>query len=318
MNRVNILTAHCVQGAEPLADVALPSVPVTVTYRSRTADQDAYNEASEDSHVMPLHDGRPCRDRFQLDKSGFELCTLDASISASWANGESVAKHVYPVAQKCIAQATGAFKVIAFDHILRDPNQKDIPFLGSPIARAHNDYSVRSGFTRARQLLEPYCKTTETLDNILKSRFAIINFWFPLETVTEMPLAMCEWNSVSPSDVRTIHFDYGHRTGETYTVHYNPAHRWVYYSQMQPNEAILLKTFDSSEDVARFAVHSAVPYRELGYPEKPRRSLEVRCLVFYEELPEDVASQFVAPHLLLGYSESRQVKMTVLPPSDKW
>lgn len=330
MKRVNILTAHCVQGAAALEDVALQSRTVKVTYSKE--QQDEYS-----AHIMALNDGRQNLDSFSLDKSGFQLFTLDSPIkhplSTSWADGKSVAKYIYPVAEKSIAQATGAPRVLAFDHALRDPNVLDkeenagikrddpnaTPFLGAPINAAHNDYTVRSGHTRTRQLLEPYFKSTKTLDDVLKGRFAIINFWYPLETVTEMPLAMCEWGSVEPPDVQTIHFDYGHRTGEVYRVRHNPAHNWVYYSKMQPNEALLLKTFDSSDKVAQFAVHSAVPYREPGVPEKPRRSLEVRCLVFYDaDLPQDVTSQFVAPHIKLGYSESRACKTTVLPPSEDW
>lgn len=335
MKRVNILTAHCVQGATAFTDEALPSVMIPVTYRKG----DLPDETS--SHDMALHDGRPFPDRFSLDTSGFQLCGLDAPLSASFTDMQSVSKHVYPVAQALVAQATGACKVLAFDHSLRDQGllQKEadagikrhdpqaVPFVGAPVQMAHNDYTVRSGFTRARQLLEPYCKSTKVVDDILKGRFAIVNFWYPLETVTETPLALCEWGSVSPRDVRTVHLDYGyvdygngpfHRTGETYGVHHNPSHKWVYYSRMQPNEALLFKQFDSSEKVARFALHSAVQHKEPGEPAKPRRSLEVRCLVFYDGLPEDIASQFVAPHIKMGYAESQSLKRTILPLSNQW
>ena len=34
-------------------------------------------------------------------------------------------------------------------------------FLEMPLGHVHGDYTVRSGFTRARQLLEPYCTAKE-------------------------------------------------------------------------------------------------------------------------------------------------------------
>lgn len=326
MKRVNTLIAHCVQSGVAEGEPTLPSVPVSVRYRS--------DNGEDDVRLMALHDGRPSRESFSLDAAGFQLLSLDAPISAPWADGQSVGKLVYPQAEKYIAQATGASKVLVFDHALRDPtvlqpeedagiardDPRATPFLGRPGDLAHNDYTVRSGFTRARQILEPY-GTTEAVNRALQGRFAIINFWYPLETVTDMPLAMCTWDSSCPADVSTVHIDYGHRTGETYRVHHNPAHKWVYFSQMSGNEALLLKTFDSSEEVARFALHSAVPHKEPVAHVKPRRSIELRSLVFYDEFPDslkDLDSKFLAPHLKLGYSESRASKVTVLPPSGEW
>merc|ERR1712222_251260 len=206
---------------------------------------------------------------------------------------------------------------------------------------------VRSGFTRARQLLEPYVSKS-VLDEALQRRFAIINFWYPLEPVKCWPLAMCTWPSSQPQDVRTVRLVYKHRVGETYRVHYNPRHDWVYFSHMQPHEALLLKVFDSSEEVARFALHTAVElnedaratgsarqhcaYDEGEYREEPqrtlldeahnRRSIEVRCLVFYEDLPEGFADGFVPPHLLpnSGDADARLslIRRDVLPAADVW
>ena len=38
------------------------------------------------------------------------------------------------------------------------------------------DYTARSGITRARQLLAPFVEEKD-IDEVLKSRFAILNFW---------------------------------------------------------------------------------------------------------------------------------------------
>jgi hypothetical protein len=63
---------------------------------------------------------------------------------------------------------------------------------------------------------------------------------------------------------------------------YNPAHRWYYVPEMQVEEALLLKCFDSKTDGgARFAPHSA--FRDPTAPSDaaPRESIEVRTLVFH-------------------------------------
>ena len=64
-------------------------------------------------------------------------------------------------------------KVLVFDHIVRNAerfareteggkNPTSTPMLSTPGLQVHGDYTVRSGFTRARQLLEPH----ETKDRI--------------------------------------------------------------------------------------------------------------------------------------------------------
>ena len=46
-------------------------------------------------------------------------------------------------------------------------------------------------------------------------------------------------------------------SGQIYSVRYDPAHRWFYLSQMQPDEILLLKCYDSHADGrARFMPHT--------------------------------------------------------------
>ena len=56
---------------------------------------------------------------------------------------------------------------------------------------------------------------------------------------------------------------YRDRTGEIYRVSYNPAHRWFYVPEMQPDEAILIKCYDSAPDKSRLTAHSAFEDRRL-------------------------------------------------------
>jgi len=134
-------------------------------------------------------------------------------------------------------------------------------FLELPLGHVHGDYTVRSGLTRARQLLQPYCSEAE-LERALSDRFAIVNVWHPIgpDPVVTDPLTMCVWGSFRPADVMTKRLVFPHRVGETYQALPSASHRWVYYSRMTRDEAILFKTFDSVTDdgaTARFSIHSA-------------------------------------------------------------
>ena len=51
---------------------------------------------------------------------------------------------------------------------------------------------------------------------------------------------------------------YKNRVGETYSVTYNPAHRWYYAPELRRDEALLLKIMDSKTDGrARFMPHTS-------------------------------------------------------------
>jgi len=51
---------------------------------------------------------------------------------------------------------------------------------------------------------------------------------------------------------------YPDRTGETYAITYNPNQRWYYFPKMQPDEAVLIRCFDSARSgPARFSAHGA-------------------------------------------------------------
>jgi len=248
---------------------------------------------------------------------------------------------VYPQAEAVIRRATGASRVLVFDHIYRNlaaleaearagvsrDNPAATPFLNGYGVRVHNDYTVRSGVTRAQQLLAPYADP-ELISKLLGSgaRFGILNFWWPLANADACPLALCRWHSAQPQDVRTVRLHYEHRMGETYRVHHSEHHEWVYYPQMSNDEAIVFKVFDSDTTSARFALHTAFNLQ----PEVPgepvvegqcRISLELRCLVFWDELPA-FADDFLAPHLRPNSPDADArlslKRFEVLPISQEW
>jgi hypothetical protein len=74
---------------------------------------------------------------------------------------------------------------------------------------------------------------------------------------------------------------YAHVRGETSRVAYNPAHRWHYFSEMQPDEVLLIRVHDSANDGrARLSFHTSFD-NPLSPGAPPRESIEVRTLVFF-------------------------------------
>lgn len=65
---------------------------------------------------------------------------------------------------------------------------------------------------------------------------------------------------------------------------YSPSHRWVFCSDMRPDEALFFKQIDTRDGVAKVSYHNAVrdPFHEADDPERPfRRSLELRVLLTF-------------------------------------
>ena len=58
-------------------------------------------------------------------------------------------------------------------------------------------------------------------------------------------------------------------------------HRWFYVPEMRPDEAILIKCYDSAPDKARFTAHSAFEDPTAPADVLPRESIELRTLAFH-------------------------------------
>jgi hypothetical protein len=120
-------------------------------------------------------------------------------------------------------------------------------------------------------------------DELLLGRVQIINIWRPIHgPLRDYPLAVADARSVSVDDLVPSDLVYRHRVGDTYNVTHNPDHGWFYLSEMQPQQPLLLKCYDSLGDGrARFAPHTAFA-DPTAPPDSPlRESVELRTLVFH-------------------------------------
>jgi hypothetical protein len=229
---------------------------------------------------MAIHDARPMRDRLSLDREGVVLVDSPLGFSDFY-DPDRVRADYFPEIEELVKRETGALRVVAFDHNLRSKTlarekQHDAQM---PVQFAHNDYTEDSGPQRVRDLFP------DEADELLKKRFAVINVWRPTRgPVEEAPLAVCDAQSMAPSDLVAMDLIYTDRVGEIQSLRFDADHRWLYFPNMQANEVMLLKCYDSADDGrARFTAHSA--FEDPTGPAKPmpRESIEVRTLAFFDE-----------------------------------
>ena len=231
-----------------------------------------------EEHRVPIHDARAAAGELSLDREGFVLLRRASAVGNFYDEAEIAARY-YPECERVVREATGAARVVAFDHITRNAKMAAVAGSGikSPAKRVHNDYTAKSAPQRVRDLMG------DEAEKLLEGRFAIINLWRPIRgPLLASPLALCDAQSLAEENLLPTDLKYPDRTGEIYSITYNPQQRWYYFPKMQPEEAVLIRCFDSAlEGPARFSAHGAFDDPQTPPDVPPRESIEVRTLVFY-------------------------------------
>ena len=258
-------------------------------YRVWPSSTDRAPETPAKRHYeMPIRDCRPVARELSLDREGFAH-GAHASRFRDFYDDERVRRDYYPETAELLREAAGALAVLPFDHNVRSKVGAAEGRVGirAPVDMAHNDYTENSGPRRTREILEAAGRA-----DLAGRRAALVNVWRPIRgPVKDVPLAICSADSVSSDDfVDTAIEHYGdgdlvnprHR-GEIYSFRYRPAHRWFYVSDMEPDEVLFLKCFDSARDGrARYTAHTGFVNPEAPPDAVPRESIEVRTLVVFD------------------------------------
>lgn len=144
---------------------------------------------------------------------------------------------------------------------------------------------------------------SDLIEKLSRTRWGIINIWRPLHTIYRDPFAVCDGSTVPEDDLVPMPAMLTNgQPGKKYGgvskadafelwVGKRPKkegqHKWWYLSEMQTDEVVLLKCFDSrvEEGVCRRAPHSSFEDPEYSDREEARQSVEMRCLVFWEDQP---------------------------------
>ena len=236
--------------------------------------------ALPEPHQVPVFDGRSVSNSFSLDREGFALVRHPTSVR-DFHDDKEIRQVYYPAAEAFIRATLRADRVVVFDHTVRRRVEGAADIRGAgprqPATRVHVDQTDASGANRVREHLPAEA------DELLKGRVQVINLWRPIRgPLRDTPLALCDAASVAANDLVASDLIYPNRNGETYSVKFNPDHRWFYFPEMTADEALLLKCYNSATDGrARFAPHTAFvdPTTPVDVP--PRESIELRTLVFH-------------------------------------
>ena len=227
---------------------------------------------------------------FTLDEHGFCLGRQASDIS-DWEN-QYAAESPYAAQVAAVAmRLSGADLVVPIGGMTRNAAFTS-PTVQPPAAEAHVDFTQRCAERRAAAL---YARARPAGPGY--RRFIGFSLWRVLSAPPQdMPLALCEGRSVRDDegthntkvDVAEIPSGaalYAPIEGEADMLaatifHYSPAHRWWYFPDMEPDEVIFIKIYDSDHDKAWRCPHTA--FRDTSRPDaRPRRSMEFRAMAYF-------------------------------------
>ena len=212
-----------------------------------------------------------------LDTFGFEL--HEQATEVDFASEVAIREIYYRETEVLLRRATGAEKVVIFDHTLRDSTpahgQEGIR---EPVLVVHNDQT----FTSAPRRVLRHLPADEAAAR-LQHRFAIINAWRPIgHAVQNWPLAVLDGRTLEVEDLIASDLVYRDMVGEIYAVLHRERHRWFYFPNLRTDEVALIKIYDSNTDgTVRLSAHTAFADPTSPPDAPPRRSIELRALVFF-------------------------------------
>lgn len=233
----------------------------------------------EDREVR-IHDARVLQPTATLDQQGFCLQRQDAGEQDFYQSNGFLERYEADIIQ-LVLDVSGGSDALVFDHTRRSdsPTVRGERMTRETASVIHNDYTDASAVRRLQDLL-----SKEEADKRLAKRFAIINLWRSIAGIVRTtPLACCDARSIATADLVAAERRAEERIGELELVTWNAEHRWYYYPQMNRDEVLLIKTFDSARDGrARRSIHTAFDNPLASPQDSPRESMESRLLVFFD------------------------------------
>lgn len=237
---------------------------------------------------VAIHDLRGKEKSVSLDTNAFEVLKYDGSIQEDFEEGSEAQQTYYKEISGILKQRLGASRVVIYHYTFRSR--------GAPRTNEHRDWNHRepvqdahvdTDIPGAHNIIERVLGKEE-LERLMQNRIQVINVWRPLgsESITQKPLAICDYLSVDlDKDVHQFLVRGGklHTTGLILSRNAQDAHIWYYLSHMRSDEMFVFKMADTKPDVAQFAYHTGFINENEPTPNVEQTSLEVRCLIFYDE-----------------------------------
>jgi hypothetical protein len=271
-----------------------PAVSSTVNYLGPMdefpvfyAENYQNNNLNLEEHRITIYDARPAAAQLALEEGGFVIVKHPTAVK-DFRDEAQVERHYVGEVTELVRGLTGAPKVVVTRTVLRWSERAGdtTAFVNSRPARfVHVDYSRQSFDDFARMHLGTAGEPDP--DRWLAGRYVAYNIWrVTTPPPQDVPLALCDARTTQPEDVVTgeavidrpgvLEMRFG-----SSLYRYNPGHRWFYFRNMQPDEALVFKAFDSDTSRVQGCPHSAFNHPDCPHDVPPRGSVEIRAYAYF-------------------------------------
>jgi hypothetical protein len=216
----------------------------------------------QDVREVVFHDARAWSEPPSLEREGVMIAPHQTRVR-DFSDREEVRRLYGQELGELIKAVTGAKRVVGFGvgHLRFSPGT-DRYMTGSnsqPAYFPHIDVTPKTAPGLTANSF--FGATAETLEP--GERLVGYNVWRVVsEPPQDMPLAVCDVRTVARGDLIEADgvYDEGPvpwMTAEAYLVRHNPAHRWIYFSDMRPDEALIFRAYGNEPAWIAGAPHSA-------------------------------------------------------------
>ncbi|NNL86731.1 MAG: hypothetical protein HKP27_13810, partial [Myxococcales bacterium] len=225
---------------------------------------------------IELRDGRHLETPLSLTRNGVCLARgfePAVDLQSEGLDSDAIVERYYPQVAGLVRRAlepAGIERAVVFDHTIRSRARRERgekesngENVGGYANGAHNDNSSASARTRVRLLSRPKALggsvtrpepllSREDAERIAAGHFGIFNVWRHFRSdypVRDYPLAVLDAASASEKDFQIAKYVYPDRVGEVMNALHRPEHRWIYFSEMRHDEALIFKVFDNAAEL---------------------------------------------------------------------
>lgn len=273
-----------------------------VTRRFVTAGEELSTGRYED-HAVQIRDGRSIPEHFTLDTHGFRLARHRSAVEDF--EDKAAVERIYPgESASLIAGLTGADHVLTQGWMIRtsaELSNKPEKVVGyqhaggtqPPAGEAHVDYSPTTAPATAERLYRGMFP-----DGAGYSRFIAFSLWRTFSPPPQdCPLALCDGRTLDddegvnnplhvvdempPPELLEAPIEGEENRISASIFRYRARHRWWYFSNMQRDEVLLFKFFDSDHGVTWRCPHTAFHDHSLPNP-NVRHSIEIRSVAYFD------------------------------------
>ena len=255
-------------------------MPASESVTNRLERRTMYYRRSVD-----VYNARELEPKPTVSSHGFTLVKHETQC-ADMSDQEMVKSVLYGEYARLLQVLTGCSQVKVTQHQYRN-GYGGLP-VGHPRAARATPNGSEGIYGGIHSDVTPYSEPG--WDPLVEERhFQVFNIWQssnPNRPIQVMPLSLCAMDSVDPIDM--IYADSWNQTKNpsklvSYRLTFNETQRWYYYPDMQPDELLIFKQYDSMEGAPnrRCVYHGAIELPDTPDDAPLRETIEVRLLALY-------------------------------------